>query len=63
MSSKVIDNGAIELLGPFGLTSSLYYRSTQVSSLDTGVLTQYALYIMIGLTSLLLVIFLPLLIF
>lgn len=61
ITSKVLDRGAIELLGPFGLTSSLYGGSHTIARLDTGVVTQYALYIMIGLISITLLLFVPIL--
>ena len=48
-TTKVIDKGSIELLGPFGLEKSLLSLSKSVSRLDTGVITSYALYILIGL--------------
>lgn len=60
-TSKVLDRGAIELLGPFGLTNSLYGGSQQIARLDTGIVTQYALYIMIGLISITLLLFVPIL--
>ena len=61
ITANVLDRGAIELLGPFGLTNTLTGASRSIAKLDTGVVTQYALYIMIGLLSLTLVLFLPLL--
>lgn len=61
ITAKVLDRGAIELLGPFGLTNSLYGGSQQISRLDTGIVTQYALYIMIGLISITLLLFVPIL--
>lgn len=61
VTSKVLDRGAIELLGPFGLTNSLYGGSRQIALLDTGIITQYALYIMIGLISITLLLFVPIL--
>jgi len=48
-TTKVIDKGSVELLGPFGLEKSLLNLSKSISSLDTGVITSYALYILIGL--------------
>ena len=57
--SKVIDKGAIELIGPFGLTEGSYSASTILSKLDNGVITTYALYMTLGLTSLLFVLFTP----
>ena len=67
ITAKVLDRGAIELLGPFGLTNSLYGGSQTISRLDTGAagsasgVTQYALYIMIGLISITLLLFVPIL--
>lgn len=61
ITAKVLDRGAIELLGPFGLTNSLYGGSQTISRLDTGIVTQYALYIMIGLISITLLLFVPIL--
>lgn len=49
-TTKVIDKGSIELVGPFGLEKGLVSLSKNVSSLDTGVITSYALYILVGLT-------------
>lgn len=46
---KVLDKGSIELIGPYGLEKGLTYLSKRVSSLDTGIVTSYALYILIGL--------------
>lgn len=61
VTSKVLDRGTIELLGPFGLTNSLYGGSRQIATLDTGVVTQYSLYIVIGLISITLLLFVPIL--
>ena len=60
--SKEIDKGAIELLGPFGLSNTLYNKGESLSKLDTGIITTYALYITIGLLSLLFLVFAPVLI-
>jgi NADH-ubiquinone oxidoreductase chain 5 len=49
-TTKVIDKGSIELIGPFGLEKGLVSLSKNISSLDTGVITSYALYILVGLT-------------
>jgi NADH-ubiquinone oxidoreductase chain 5 len=46
--SKSIDRGVIELLGPLGLSNSLYSAGNELSKFDTGVITTYALYITIG---------------
>lgn len=46
---KVIDRGIVELLGPFGLEKSFFKLSKTISNLNSGVITSYALYILIGL--------------
>jgi NADH-ubiquinone oxidoreductase chain 5 len=48
-TTKVLDKGSVELLGPYGLEKSLVSLSKSIASLDTGAITRYALYIMIGL--------------
>ena len=48
-TTKVLDKGAVELLGPFGLEKGLINLSRNIASLDTGVITSYALYIFIGI--------------
>jgi NADH-ubiquinone oxidoreductase chain 5 len=48
-TTKVIDKGSVELLGPYGLERGLLNLSKNVASLDTGLITYYALYILIGL--------------
>src|ERR1700710_2682107 len=48
-TTKVIDRGSVELLGPFGLEKGLVNLSRNIASLDTGVITSYALYILVGL--------------
>ena len=48
-TTKVLDKGSIELLGPFGLELGLVKLSKAISSLSTGVVTSYALYILIGI--------------
>jgi NADH-ubiquinone oxidoreductase chain 5 len=50
---KLLDKGIIELVGPFGLSEGSYNTSYLISRLDTGVITTYALYITLGLISLL----------
>lgn len=47
-TTKVLDRGSVELLGPYGLEKGLVNLSRNISSLDTGVITSYALYILIG---------------
>jgi len=59
IASKVLDRGIIELTGPFGLTSILTDTSSTIASYDTGTITTYALYMSIGVLTLLLIIFSP----
>ena len=47
-TTKVIDKGSVELLGPYGLEKGLISLSRNIASLSTGVITSYALYILIG---------------
>ena len=47
-TTKVLDKGSVELLGPYGLEKGLITLSKNIASLDTGVITSYALYILIG---------------
>ncbi len=49
-TTKVIDKGSIELVGPYGLETGLTNLSRSIAKLDTGVITSYALYILVGLT-------------
>jgi NADH-ubiquinone oxidoreductase chain 5 len=48
-TTKILDKGSLELLGPFGLEKGLLSLSKSISTLDTGVITSYALYILVGL--------------
>lgn len=57
--SKLLDKGFIEFIGPFGLTEGSYSASRNLSKLDTGVITTYALYITLGLISILFILFSP----
>jgi len=59
--SKVLDRGLIELVGPYGLATGLTTGSDNIAKLDTGDLTAYALYFLLGLVTLTLVLFTPLL--
>ena len=54
-TTKVIDKGSIEWVGPVGLEKGLVLLSKNIASLDTGVITSYALYILVSLTFYLLV--------
>ncbi len=46
---KNLDKGFVEILGPFGLEKIFILLSKNITNLDTGVITSYALYILIGL--------------
>jgi hypothetical protein len=47
-TTKVLDKGSVELLGPFGLEKGLITLSRNIGNVDTGVINSYALYIFIG---------------
>ena len=47
-TTKVVDKGSVELIGPYGLEKILLFLSKTIAMLDTGVVTSYALYILIG---------------
>jgi NADH-ubiquinone oxidoreductase chain 5 len=57
--SKVLDRGIIELVGPFGISKLLMTTAANISRLDTGIVTSYALYIVLGLISILFILFYP----
>jgi len=48
-TTKNLDKGSVELIGPYGLEKGLLALSNNISSLSTGVITTYALYILMGL--------------
>lgn len=48
-TTKVLDKGSVEYIGPFGLEKGLLNISNNISKLNTGVITSYALYIVIAL--------------
>lgn len=50
-TTKVLDKGAVERVGPYGLEEFFTRLSERINSLSTGVVTHYALYIVIGLIS------------
>jgi len=55
--SKNIDRGVIELLGPYGLSTSLNNTGIKISKLDTGIITTYSLYFTLGFIIFLFLIF------
>lgn len=46
-TTKILDKGSIELMGPFGLEKGLTNLSKGFNSLNTSIVTNYALYIFI----------------
>ena len=48
-TTKVLDKGSIESIGPYGFGVILTKSSKIISSLSNGVVTNYALYILIGI--------------
>ena len=48
-TTKVLDNGSIPYVGPYGLELALVKLSRSISTLDSGIMTSYALYILSGL--------------
>ena len=60
--SKIIDRGVIELVGPFGLTTGLTDTARLISRYDSGLVTSYALYIVLGILILILYAFAPIVI-
>jgi NADH-ubiquinone oxidoreductase chain 5 len=48
-TTKVLDKGSVEYIGPYGLEKSLLNIGNNISTLNTGVITSYALYILCGL--------------
>ena len=57
--SKVIDRGVIELFGPYGFSTVFTNSGRSISQYDTGVITSYALYIILGLISVIFLLFAP----
>jgi len=58
-TTKILDKGSIELLGPFGLEKLLVLLSKMISGLNTSLVTTYALYILVGLIGYICLQFLP----
>ena len=48
-TTKILDKGAVELIGPFGLEVFFSNLSRQIDKLSTGIVTNYALYIVVSL--------------
>jgi NADH-ubiquinone oxidoreductase chain 5 len=58
-TTKVLDRGCLELIGPFGAERLLINLSKSLNALSTGAVTSYALYILIGFIQFILIIYLP----
>jgi NADH-ubiquinone oxidoreductase chain 5 len=50
-TTKILDKGSIELLGPYGLEKGLVNISKNITSLNTSIIPDYALFILIGFIS------------
>jgi NADH-ubiquinone oxidoreductase chain 5 len=48
-TTKVLDKGSIELLGPYGLEKGIINLSKNITNLNKGIVTTYALFILVGL--------------
>jgi NADH-ubiquinone oxidoreductase chain 5 len=46
--TKILDKGSIELFGPFGLEKGLVRLSKNISYLNTSIVTNYGLYVLVG---------------
>ena len=57
---KVLDKGCIELIGPFGAEKTLTKISKVITNLGSGIVTHYALYILIGAVLMIIYYYLPL---
>jgi NADH-ubiquinone oxidoreductase chain 5 len=48
-TTKILDKGSVEYIGPYGLEIGLLNISKNISKLDSGIITSYALYILSAL--------------
>ena len=48
-TTRVLDKGSVEYIGPYGLEKGLVNMSSNISNLNTGSVTTYALYITTGI--------------
>ena len=61
--SKYVDRGIVEIVGPFGLSNTFTRLSQSLAKFDTGILTSYALYMMLGLILFIFLLFYPIISF
>ena len=52
-TTKILDKGAVEWIGPYGMYTDLISASKKISSLSQGQAPQYGLFILVGLISIL----------
>jgi NADH-ubiquinone oxidoreductase chain 5 len=57
--TNVLEKGVFEIMGPHGLSYVLFNTGNKISKLDTGIVTSYALYIVLGIISLIFLVFFP----
>jgi NADH-ubiquinone oxidoreductase chain 5 len=57
--TNILEKGVFEIIGPYGISNVLFNTGKIISKLDTGIVTSYALYIVLGLISLIFIIFFP----
>jgi len=51
ITNTILDKGAVELIGPWGIVNGLYKISTYFASFDTGSITRYGFVMFTGLLS------------
>lgn len=59
---KVLDRGTFEILGPTGASCAFNMGAKLLSKLDTGIITTYALYIVLSIITLIFILFTPVLV-
>jgi NADH-ubiquinone oxidoreductase chain 5 len=47
-TTKVLDKGSVEWVGPYGMYRTMIWMTKTISGLSKGIVTDYALYILIG---------------
>jgi len=57
ITNKVLDRGAIELIGPYGLVNSLKQTSKLITNFDTGFIPHYAIFIIVGIINIIILVF------
>jgi NADH-ubiquinone oxidoreductase chain 5 len=56
-TTKILDKGSIELCGPFGLEKGLVSSSKMISYLNTSIVTNYALFILVSFITFIFIVF------